>query len=89
MDGIDLSPLFEGRRPHGRPMAYGGYANSLYARTDRWKLISDNRGRNRRLYDLKHDPNETRNLARRHPRRAAAQVDLASPWPPPGSAHGF
>ncbi len=66
-----------GARTGGRwPTA--GYANSLYARTERWKLISDNRGRNRRLYDLKHDPNETRNLARRHPRRAAAMYDAVA-----------
>ena len=78
MNGIDLSPLFEGHRPHGRSMAYGGYANSLYARTDDWKLIADNRGHNRRLYDVRHDPGETRNLARRHPQRAAAMYDAVA-----------
>jgi len=75
MTGADLSPLFAGRRPRPRSLAYGGYANALYARTDRWKFISDNLGRNRRLYDLKHDPDETNNLAHRDPGRAAAMYD--------------
>jgi arylsulfatase A-like enzyme len=75
MTGVNLAPLFEGRPPRKREFAYGGYANSLYARTRRWKLISDNRGHNKRLYDLAHDPAETRDLSDRHPRRAAAMYD--------------
>jgi arylsulfatase A-like enzyme len=63
MDGVDLSPLFRGVQPPERRMAYGGYANWCYARTDRWKLISENRGRARRLYDVRRDPRETRNIA--------------------------
>jgi arylsulfatase A-like enzyme len=75
MTGVDLSPLFSHRRPRPRRLAYGGYANSLYARSDRWKLIADNRGRARRLYDVRHDRAETRDLSERHPRRAAAMLD--------------
>jgi hypothetical protein len=68
MDGVDLSPLLGGNRPPERSLAYGGYANWHYARTDRWAFVSENRGRGRRLYDLSHDPAEQRNVARRHPR---------------------
>jgi arylsulfatase A-like enzyme len=68
MDGVDLSPLFAGGRPSERSLAYGGYANWHYARTDDWAFVSENRGRGRRLYDLEKDPEESRNLARRHPR---------------------
>jgi arylsulfatase A-like enzyme len=75
MSGVDLSPLLSRRRPRDRRLAYGGYANSLYARSDRWKLIADNRGRARRLYDVRRDRDETRDLSRRHPRRAAAMLD--------------
>jgi len=75
MTGIDLSPVFKGRRPREREFAYGGYANHLYAQTARWKLIADNRGRNRRLYDLARDPAETNDVSDRHPRRAAAMYD--------------
>ena len=50
MNGIDLSRLFRGSRPRDR-LAYGGYANSLYAYDGRWKLIAGNRGDDRRLYD--------------------------------------
>src|SRR5919108_506553 len=52
MDGVDLSPLLGGNRPPERSLAYGGYANWHYARTDRWAFVSENRGRGRRLYDL-------------------------------------
>jgi arylsulfatase A-like enzyme len=67
MDGVDLSPLLAGGRPPERSFAYGGYSNWLYARTDRWAFVSENRGRGRRLYDLAKDPGEEHNLARRHP----------------------
>src|SRR5918992_2284798 len=66
MDGFDLSPLFEGRRPGRRDLAWGGYGNWFYARTDRWALTGDNRLRRRRLYDLRRDPGERRDVSRRH-----------------------
>ncbi len=75
MTGVDLSPLFSGKRPRKRRMAYGGYANAMYARTANWKFISDNLGRNRRLYDLERDPHETNNIVHRDPGRAAAMYD--------------
>jgi arylsulfatase A-like enzyme len=78
MEGINLAPLFERRRPAKRTLSYGGYANSLYARTDRWKLIADNRGRNKRLYDLRRDPAETRDVSHLHPHRAASMFDAVA-----------
>ncbi|MGH2714924.1 MAG: sulfatase family protein [Thermoleophilaceae bacterium] len=68
MNGDSLAPLLAGRRPRARrPMAYGGYANWHFARTDRWAYIAANTGRGSRLYDARRDPDERRNLARRHP----------------------
>jgi arylsulfatase A-like enzyme len=66
MDGVDLSPLFAGRRARERPFAYGGYTNSFYIRTERWKLFGDNRGRGFHLHDPRRDPNEFRNVAHSH-----------------------
>jgi arylsulfatase A-like enzyme len=82
MDGVDLSPLLAGAKPSTRSFAYGGYANWLYARTDRWALVSENRGRGRRLYDLARDPGEGHNLARRHPRVIDEVVRRAGGRPP-------
>ncbi len=48
-------------------MAYGGYANWHYARTERWAYVAANTGRRRRLYDVREDPEERRDIARRHP----------------------
>jgi arylsulfatase A-like enzyme len=68
MDGDSMAPLLVGRQPRARrPMAYGGYANWHYARTDRWTYVAANTGKGRRLYDPNKDPAEERNLARRHP----------------------
>ncbi|MGH2845724.1 MAG: sulfatase family protein [Thermoleophilaceae bacterium] len=68
MNGDSLAPLLVGHRPRARrPMAYGGYANWHYARTDRWAFVAANTGRGRRLYDLERDPDERRNVARDHP----------------------
>lgn len=63
MDGQDLSPLFDGQTLPQRPFAYGGYFNHLYVRTDRWSYVADNRGDERRLYDLTLDPAELNDVA--------------------------
>lgn len=68
MNGTSLAPLLAGRQPRtARPMAYGGYANWHYARTERWAYVAANTGLGRRLYDTKRDPEESRNIARMHP----------------------
>jgi arylsulfatase A-like enzyme len=68
MNGDSVAPLLVGRQPRARRgMAYGGYANWHYARTDRWAFVAANTGRGRRLYDVRKDPEEQSNIARRHP----------------------
>jgi arylsulfatase A-like enzyme len=69
MNGASLAPLLRGERPRKRrPMAFGGYANWHYARTDRWSFVAANTGRGRRLYDLRSDPRERHDVASRHPK---------------------
>jgi arylsulfatase A-like enzyme len=63
MDGVDLSPLFDGEEPDERPFAYGGYFNHFFVRTDQWSYVADNRGDHRELYDLTLDPAEVVNVA--------------------------
>jgi len=68
MNGDSVAPLLVGRPPRARrTMAYGGYANWHYARTNHWAYVGANTGVGRRLYDLRKDPGERRNLATRHP----------------------
>jgi arylsulfatase A-like enzyme len=68
MNGDSLAPLLTRKAPRARrPMAYGGYANWHFARTDRWTFVAANTGRGRRLYDVRKDPHELTNLARRNP----------------------
>jgi len=69
MTGVDVSPLLRGRRPPARELAYGGYANWHYARTERWAYVSMNRGYGRRLYELERDEDERHDVARHHPVR--------------------
>jgi arylsulfatase A-like enzyme len=69
MNGDSVARLLVGLQPPARrAMAYGGYANWHYARTDRWAYVAANTGRGRRLYDLKRDPGERNDVALRHPR---------------------
>jgi arylsulfatase A-like enzyme len=70
MDGVDLSPVFDGKAPAEKR----GYRTSAYntyvsAGDDRWLLIAGNRRQELRLYDRKADPGETRNVARQHPQQ--------------------
>jgi arylsulfatase A-like enzyme len=68
LDGTDLSPLLDGKKPAAeRPFAYGGYANFSFLREDRWKLIARNDKSWNMLFDMQADPHERRELSRRHP----------------------
>jgi arylsulfatase A-like enzyme len=72
MEGADLSPLFEGRRPRRRrSYAFGGYGNSFFVRTERWAMFGANRGDGFHLYDRRRDVAETRDLAGANPGKAA------------------
>jgi arylsulfatase A-like enzyme len=66
MNGVNLAPLLRGDSPPTRMLAYGGYGNYFFARTGRWALISDNRGRRPRLFNLNRDPRERHDVAERH-----------------------
>lgn len=68
MDGVDVSALLDRRSPPPRSYAYGGYKNSFYVRTDRWAMSGVNRHGDYKLYDLRKDPGERRNVASTHPR---------------------
>jgi arylsulfatase A-like enzyme len=63
MDGVDLSPLFDGEALPERPFAYGGYFNHFFVRNDQWSYVADNRGEGRQLYDLTLDPAELNDVA--------------------------
>ena len=65
MDGVDLSPLLDVRRPaKGRSYRTAAYNDHVAAADARWLLISDNRGADKRLYAL---ANERVDVAARHP----------------------
>ena len=88
MNGTSLAPLLRAKAPRERrTMAYGGYANWHYARTDRWAYVAANTGKGQRLYDLRADPGERRNVARRHRRlvdRVREAREARRGGPPPG-----
>jgi len=66
MDGVDLTPLLEGRQPRrARPYRTTAYNDHVAASDGRWLLVSDNQGRDKRLYST---ANERVNVAGRNPR---------------------
>jgi arylsulfatase A-like enzyme len=67
MNGRDLSPLLDGKRIRPRDYFTACYTDHVNARDDRWLLISDNQGRDKRLYDRRNDPGERRDVSARHP----------------------
>ena len=65
MDGVDLSPLLDGKRPaKRRGYRTASYNDHVNASDGRWLLISDNQGREKRLYVV---GREHRNIAATHP----------------------
>jgi arylsulfatase A-like enzyme len=67
MNGTDLSPLLEGRQPtQKRSYRTAAYSTYVAARDDKWLLISDNPGHDKRLYSLAHEKGN-RNVAHRYP----------------------
>ena len=65
MDGVDLSPLLDGTAPGARRTYHTSAYNTYVSASDgRWLLISDNRGREKRLYAVH---SEQANVARRNP----------------------
>jgi arylsulfatase A-like enzyme len=65
MNGVDLSPLLDGRPPaKKRPYRTAAYNDHVAASDGRWLLISDNRGADKRLYARAH---ERVNVADEHP----------------------
>ena len=66
MDGVNLATIFDGRRPRDRRFAYGGYTNSFFIQTERWKAFGSNRGGDLHLYDPRRDRREFRNVAGSH-----------------------
>jgi arylsulfatase A-like enzyme len=71
MDGVDLSPFFEGKRPPRRPYSFGGYGNSYYVRSDRWAMYGPNSGGDYHLFDRRRDPGEGSDVSASHPGKAA------------------
>jgi arylsulfatase A-like enzyme len=67
MNGNDLSPLLDGKQPRPRPYRTSCYNDHVNAADDRWLLIAQNQGRDKRLFDMRNDPGERRNVAARHP----------------------
>jgi arylsulfatase A-like enzyme len=67
MNGVDLSPLFEGRELPKRRYAIGGYGNSFFIRSRRWAMWARNRPGRFHLFDKRRDPSEGTNVAHRHP----------------------
>ena len=63
MDGQDLSVLFDGGRPQERNHFTLGYDEYVWARDDRYVMVSRNDGSNALLYDLSTDPDMNTDVA--------------------------
>jgi hypothetical protein len=67
-EGTDLSPIFEGGEPDERREHFTlGYNNYVWARDDRYVMLSTNTGTEAKLYDVSEDPGMHNNLAGKHP----------------------
>jgi arylsulfatase A-like enzyme len=70
MTGVDLSSVFDGKRPaKKRGYRTASYNTYVSAGDDRWLLIAGNKRQDLRLYDRKADPGEHRNVAASNPQQ--------------------
>jgi arylsulfatase A-like enzyme len=77
MNGVDLSPLLDGKAPSKkRGYRTASYNTYVSAGDDRWLLISGNRREELRLYDRKSDRGELRNIARKNPKQVRRMWSL-------------
>jgi arylsulfatase A-like enzyme len=67
MDGEDLTVMFDGADPTERPYWTTAYADQVAAGDERWLLIADNQGKERRLFDTETDPDEEDDVASDNP----------------------
>lgn len=67
MDGQDLSVFFDGGEPEARPYFVGGLHDHVWVRDEDYAMISRNTGSGAKLYDLKADPDQQKNIAWRNP----------------------
>ena len=86
-DGISLAPLLQGKSIQERPLYwhYPHYGNqggdpSSVIRLGDWKLIYYWETEQAELYNLIEDPNESNNLAQKHPDKTKALQDQLLNW---------
>ncbi len=65
--GVSLLPLLAGRALPKRPHSYGGYSDHHFVRTDSWAYMADNRRSRTRLFDVRADGGEARDVSALHP----------------------
>jgi arylsulfatase A-like enzyme len=75
MDGQDLSVLFDGGQPSERNHFTLGYDEYVWARDDRYVLLSRNDRAQTRLYDLSADPDMKTDIADANPDVARRMFD--------------
>jgi len=80
IDGVSLLPLIEERMTK-RPIAIGFESGSQVSLTDnRYKLISQNKGKSYMLFDLIEDPGETKDLSAAKPEILRAMKATLEKW---------
>jgi arylsulfatase A-like enzyme len=68
MEGADLSPIFDGREPDRKREHFTlGYNNYVWARDEKYVMLSTNTGDETKLYDVNQDPGMRKDLARERP----------------------
>ena len=63
MEGQDLSVLLNGKEPGTRHHFTSGYSRYVWSRDESYVMFARNDGAEPRLYDVRTDPQQTRNLA--------------------------
>ncbi|MFP5079337.1 arylsulfatase [Pedobacter sp. JCM 36344] len=80
LEGRSLAPVFQGKVLTGERPLFNEHEGSKYVRYQNWKLVVAGPDRSWRLFDMKNDKAEMKNLAAQYPEKVAKLTKMWDEW---------
>ncbi|MBC7567088.1 MAG: sulfatase-like hydrolase/transferase, partial [Pedobacter sp.] len=80
LEGRSLAPVFQGKVLTGERPLFNEHEGSKYVRYQNWKLVVAGPDRSWRLFDMKNDKAEMKNLAAQYPEKVVKLTKMWDEW---------